>query len=94
MNILSYYNIRWNIETGYRYFKDLLGFDEYQLLSYKGIERFWCVQFLAYNYLECQRKDWEKDHPLTIGDVVRRIRKELSVNSSSTFMNRHWQTNL
>jgi IS4 transposase len=27
VRILSYYNVRWNIETGYRYFKELLGFD-------------------------------------------------------------------
>ncbi|WP_413375719.1 IS701 family transposase [Alkalihalobacillus sp. 1P02AB] len=45
VTILCYYQVRWNIETGYRYFKELLGFDEYQLLSRKGIERFWCIQF-------------------------------------------------
>jgi SRSO17 transposase len=76
VTILRYYNVRWNIETGYRYFKDLLGFDQYQLLSYKGIERFWCIQFLTYNYLEHQRQEWQEGVPLTIGDVVRRIRKE------------------
>ncbi|HET7578980.1 MAG TPA: hypothetical protein VFK33_06840 [Bacillales bacterium] len=37
--ILRYYNVRWHIETGYRYFKDLLGFDQYQMLSYKGIQQ-------------------------------------------------------
>lgn len=76
VTILSYYNVRWNIETGYRYFKELLGFDEYQLLSRKGIERFWCIEFLTYNYLEYQRQEWQKELPLTIGDVVRRIRKD------------------
>ncbi|MFZ3590467.1 IS701 family transposase [Bacillus sp. DJP31] len=76
VTILSYYNVRWNIETGYRYFKDLLGFDEYQLLSNKGIERFWCIEFLTYNFLEYQRHEWKKEVPLTIGDVVRRIRKD------------------
>lgn len=76
VTILSYYNVRWNIETGYRYFKELLGFDEYQLLSHKGIERFWCIEFLTYNYLEYQRQEWQQELPLTIGDVVRRIRKD------------------
>ena len=76
VTILRYYNVRWNIETGYRYFKDLLGFDQYQLLSYKGIERFWCMQFLTYNFLEHQRQEWQQGIPLTIGDVVRRIRKD------------------
>jgi hypothetical protein len=27
----TFYYVRWNIETGYRYFKELLGFDQYQL---------------------------------------------------------------
>lgn len=53
-----------------------MGFNEYQLLSHKGIERFWCIEFLTYNYLEYQRCEWEKDLPLTIGDVVRKIRKD------------------
>jgi SRSO17 transposase len=76
VTILRYYDVRWHIETGYRYFKDLLGFDHYQLLSYKGIERYWCIQFLAYNFLECQRKEWEEEGIVTIGDTVRRIRKD------------------
>ncbi|UAC46949.1 IS701 family transposase [Bacillus aquiflavi] len=76
VTILQYYDVRWNIETGYRYLKDLLGFNDYQLLSRKGIERFWCMQFLTYNFLEYQRKKWEDGTTLTIGDVVRRIRKD------------------
>jgi hypothetical protein len=77
VTILRYYNVRWNIESGYRYFKDLLGFDQYQLLSYKGIERYWCMQFLTYNFLEHQRQEWYlPGNPMTIGDVVRRIRKD------------------
>jgi IS4 transposase len=44
VRILSYYNVRWNIETGYRYFKELLGFDQYQLLSHKGNERYWFLR--------------------------------------------------
>ncbi|MFA1711108.1 hypothetical protein ACDX66_05315 [Peribacillus frigoritolerans] len=42
-------------------FKELLGFDEYQLLSHKGIERFWYIEFLTYNYLEYQRQVWEQE---------------------------------
>lgn len=77
VTILRYYDVRWHIETGYRFFKDLLGFDHYQLLSRKGMERYWCIQFLTYNYLEYQRQKWKQPGiPMTIGDVVRRIRKE------------------
>jgi len=77
VTIQSYYHVRWNIETGYRYFKELLGFDQYQLLSFEGILRFWAIQFLTQNFLESQRQDWMKsDKHLTLGDVVYRIRQE------------------
>lgn len=77
ITILSYYRIRWHIETGYRYFKELLGFDQYQLLSFKGIHRHWAIQFLTQNLLEIQRVEWSKpSSKLTLGDVVRRFRHE------------------
>lgn len=77
VTIQRYYHVRWNIETGYRYFKDLLGFDQYQLLSFIGIQRFWAIQFLTQNFLETQRQEWMKNSAeLTLGDVVRRIREE------------------
>ncbi|QWU13226.1 Transposase DDE domain-containing protein [Paenibacillus sophorae] len=49
VTILRYYRPRWHIETGYRYFKELLGFDQYQLLSFHGIRRYWAIQFLTQN---------------------------------------------
>ena len=77
VTIQRLYHVRWNIETGYRYFKELLGFDQYQLLSFEGIQRFWAIQFLTQNYLESQRQEWVKDATkLTLGDVVYRIRQE------------------
>lgn len=77
VTIQRYYHVRWNIETGYRYFKELLGFDQYQLLSFEGIQRFWAIQYLTQNYLESQRQDWMKNNKhLTLGDVVYRIRQE------------------
>jgi hypothetical protein len=77
VTIQRYYHVRWNIETGYRYFKELLGFDQYQLLSFTGIQRFWAIQFLTQNYLEFQRQEWMSDGAdVTLGDVVRRIREE------------------
>jgi hypothetical protein len=77
VTIQRYYHVRWNIETGYRYFKELLGFDQYQLLSFEGIQRFWAIQYLTQNFLEFQRQDWMKNAKhLTLGDVVYRIRQE------------------
>ncbi|PLR75298.1 hypothetical protein CU633_21845 [Bacillus sp. V3-13] len=54
VTILKYYQVRWEIETGYRYFKELLGFDQYQVLSFKAIERYWVIQYLTQNFLEFQ----------------------------------------
>lgn len=77
VTILGYYHVRWHIETGYRYFKELLGFDQYQMWSFQAIERFWVIQFLTQNFIELQRMEWSKSHAsLTFGDAVRRIRQE------------------
>ncbi|AJY73983.1 hypothetical protein VN24_04335 [Paenibacillus beijingensis] len=77
VTILAYYRLRWHIETGYRYFKELLGFDQYQLLSFQGISRFWAIQFLVQNLLESQRHEWSSGQSMmTLGDVVRRFRHE------------------
>lgn len=77
VTIQRYYHVRWNIETGYRYLKELLGFDQYQLLSYIGIQRFWAIQFLTQNYLEFQRQEWMKSGTsMTLGEVVYRVRQE------------------
>jgi hypothetical protein len=55
----------------------LLSFDQYQLLSFTGIQRLWVIQFLTQNFLKIQRQEWMSDDAdLTLGDVVRRIREE------------------
>ena len=53
--IIEYYSKRWEIETSFRYLKDRLGFDHYQMRSLKAIKRFWLLQYLAYNYIEFYR---------------------------------------
>jgi SRSO17 transposase len=89
VTIQRYYHVRWNIETGYRYFKELLGFDHYQLLSFQGIQRFWAIQYLTQNFLESQRQDWmENEKHLTLGDVVYRIRQEYFGQITSTFISK------
>jgi hypothetical protein len=53
--IMEYYSKRWHIETSFRYLKDRLGFDHYQMRSLKAIKRFWAVQYIAYGYIEFYR---------------------------------------
>lgn len=63
--------MRWNIEMGYRYFKELLTFDQYQLLTLHGIGRFRAIQFLTQNFLgvSAARVDEAdaKPHAMTCG---------------------------
>jgi hypothetical protein len=90
-----YYHVRWNIETGYRYFKELLGFDQYQLLSFTGIQRFWAIQFLTQNFLESQRQDlMDQESEMTLGDVVRRIREEYFGQIIVYVYQQAWRRNL
>ena len=53
--IFEYYKNRWEIETSFRYQKDRLGLDQYEMRSLKGIERFWELIYLVYSYLELKR---------------------------------------
>jgi len=38
--ILTYYSVRWAIETSYQYLKENLGFDQYRVKSFVSIERY------------------------------------------------------
>ena len=53
--IMDYYSKRWEIETSFRYLKDRLGFDHYQMRTIKAIKRFWLVQYIAYSHIEFYR---------------------------------------
>ena len=53
--IIDYYSYRWEIEVSFRYQKERLGLDNYEMRSLKGIERFWELLYLLYNFLELKR---------------------------------------
>ncbi|NPV81665.1 MAG: IS701 family transposase [Firmicutes bacterium] len=67
--VIAYYSERWDIETGYRYFKDRLGFDHYQVRSLRAIQRFWCAVFMAYTYLELYRVE-NKGRFRNLGEAI------------------------
>lgn len=46
--ILEYYTNRWPVEVFFKHEKVNLGFDKYQILSIKGIQRLWLLQSLVY----------------------------------------------
>jgi hypothetical protein len=79
--ILLYYQNRWNIEVSYRYQKNSLGFDEYQLESLTSIKRFWSMVFMTYTFLELFRVSNKKSLKLqNLGDTIGYFRKQYLVS--------------
>lgn len=78
--ILEYYQNRWDIEVSYRYHKNSLGFDEYQVESSTSIKRFWSMVFMTYTFLKLFRLSKGKLLKLkTIGDTVGYFRQQYMV---------------
>ncbi len=75
--ILTYYQNRWDIEVSYRYHKNSLGFDEYQVESLTSIKRFWSMVFMTYTFLELFRVPNKKSLKLqNLGDTIGYFRKQ------------------
>lgn len=75
--IIGYYQNRWDIEVSYRYHKNSLGFDEYQVESLTSIKRFWSMVFMTYTFLELFRVSNKKSLKLnTLGDTIGYFRKQ------------------
>jgi hypothetical protein len=79
--IISYYQNRWDIEVSYRYHKNSLGFDEYQVESLTSIKRFWSMVFMTYTFLELFRVPNKKALKLqNLGDTIGYFRKQYLVS--------------
>jgi hypothetical protein len=66
---------RWEIETFFEYDKDLLGSDQYQVMTADAIIRFWTLTACLLCFLEEQRTT-ATEPGLTCGDVRRRIQEQ------------------
>lgn len=67
--IIKYYQVRWIIETNYKYLKTHLGFDEYKVQSILSIERYFLLTLLAINFLELYML-YHLTQLRTIGDAI------------------------
>jgi len=66
--------------VSYRYQKNSLGFDEYQVESLTSIKRFWSMVFMAYTFLELFRVSNKKSLKLeNLGDTIGYFRKQYLV---------------
>ena len=70
--IIEYYGHRWEIEVSFRYQKERLGLDNYEMRSLKGIERFWNLLYLLYNFLELKR--FKSQIRENLGELIDRLK--------------------
>ena len=68
---------RWAVEVLFADGKELLGLDQYQVLSAEAIVRFWTLAWAAYSFLDEERarlrRDWQR--PVTVGDARREVQR-------------------
>ena len=74
--LLAHIAARWAIEVLFADTKELLGLDQYQLMSATAIHRFWVLVMLAYVFLdrERDRQQRQTNEHVTIGDAWRQVR--------------------
>jgi len=76
--LLEHIAQRWEIEVLFADVKELLGIDQYQVMSAKAIQRFWVLVMIAYGYLEKERGrlQYEQGRHQTIGDACRHVQRQ------------------
>ena len=75
--LLGHIAARWDVEVLFADSKDLLGLDQYQILSARAIVRFWTLALAAYVFLDEERDRlrylWQRH--VTIGDARREVQR-------------------
>ena len=73
--LLGHIAARWDVEVFFGDTKDLLGLDQYQLMTTTAIVRFWTLVFAAYTLLDEERARLalEQQRPLTISEARRAL---------------------
>jgi DDE superfamily endonuclease len=75
--LLGHIAQRWDIEVLFADVKELLGIDQYQLMSVQAIQRFWLLVMVAYGYLEKERHRLQRERgcQTSIGDACRHVQR-------------------
>jgi hypothetical protein len=75
--LLGHIAARWDVEVLFADCKELLGLDEYQVMSTTAILRFWSLALAAYAFLDEERERlrqaWQQH--VTIGDARREVQR-------------------
>lgn len=75
--VIGHVAARWDIEVLFADCKELLGLDQYQLMSATAVERFWTLVLAAYTFLDEERARLQTSttEHVTIGDARREIQR-------------------
>jgi len=75
--LLGHLAARWDIEVLFADTKELLGLDQYQVMSARALLRFWTLVLAAYVFLEEQRavleQDWQRS--VSIGQTQQEVQR-------------------
>jgi len=75
--LLSHIAARWDVEVLFADAKELLGLDQYQVMSSTALVRFWSLALAAYAFLDEERERlrqaWQQH--VTIGDARREVQR-------------------
>jgi len=77
VTLLNHITTRWDIEVLFSDAKDLLGLDQYQLMTSTAIIRFWTLVMAAYAFLDEERarlREAQHAH-VTLGDARREVQR-------------------
>jgi hypothetical protein len=68
---------RWDVEVLFADTKELLGLDQYQMISAQALLRFWTLVLAAYVFLEDQRATLEQEwqRPVSIGQAQEEVQR-------------------
>jgi SRSO17 transposase len=75
--LLKHIATRWDVEVLFADTKEILGLDQYQLMSATAIHRFWTLVMLAYFFLDQERDRQQRQttEHITIGDAWRQVQR-------------------
>jgi hypothetical protein len=73
--LLTHITSQWNVEVFFEDGKELLGLDQYQLMSATTILRFWTLALAAYTFLDEQREQLQtrEQRHVTVGEARRKV---------------------
>jgi hypothetical protein len=75
--LLNHIAACWDVEVLFANTKELLGLDQYQLMTATAIQRFWTLVMLAYYFLDQERDRYHRQtgRHITIGEAWRQVQR-------------------